>query len=101
MSIQFEHCHEGTLRNFHLTYLAHTLLTLLLFFQQLPLSGDVTSVALGGYVFTDLAHCLSGNDLCTYGSLDCNVKLLAGDEFLELFADFSAELIGVVLMDES
>ena len=45
--IKLQYAHEGFLWNFHIAYLTHALLTFLLLFQQLFLTGDITAVALG------------------------------------------------------
>ena len=80
--------------------MAHPLLALLLFLEELALAGDVAAVALRRHVLADLAHCLAGDDFRADGCLDGNVELLARNEFLELQADLPAEIIRVVLVDE-
>ena len=61
--IQFQHAHKGFLRNLHVSYLAHPLLTFLLLLQQLLLSGNIAAVALGEDVFAHRADGFSGDNL--------------------------------------
>ena len=44
--VKFEDGHKGALRNFDSTDLTHSLLTLLLFLEELSLTRDVTTVTL-------------------------------------------------------
>ena len=91
--IQLKHSHEGGLGHFDIADLAHALLALLLLLQQLALTGDVSSVALGKHVLTHGLYGLSGDNLCPDGGLDRYLKLLARDELLELLADTTAEVV--------
>ena len=97
--IQFQHGHKGGLRHFDCADLAHSLLALLLLFEQLSLSCDVTAVTLGCHVLADGLDGLAGDDLGTYSGLDGDVELLTRDEFLEFFADFASEIVGVIHVD--
>ena len=92
--IQLKHSHEGGLGHFDIADLAHALLALLLLLQQLALTGDVTSVALGQHVLAHGLYGLTGNDLGSDGGLYRYLELLSGNQFLELLADTSAEVIG-------
>ena len=83
-----------------ITYLTHTLLSLLLFLQKLSLSSHVTAVALGSHILTHLADSFPGNDFRSDRSLDGDIELLTRDQVLELQAYLSAEIIGTVLMDK-
>ena len=46
----FQHCHESGLRDGNFTNLLHFFLPFLLFFPEFTLSGDVSTVTLGGYI---------------------------------------------------
>ena len=81
--IELKNCHEGTLRNFDSSDLSHSLLSLLLLFEKLSLSGDVTTITLCGHVLADSLHSLTCDDLCSDSRLDGDVELLARDELLE------------------
>ena len=98
--VHLEHCKECRLGHLHITNLAHTFLTLLLLLQQLTLTADITTITLGSHILTHLTHSLSGNNLCTNGRLNGNIKLLAGDELFEFLAHLATEVIGVVGEDE-
>ena len=98
--IQLEYCHEGGLGNFHLADLAHALLAGLLLLEQLALTGDVAAVAFSRHVLAHLAHGFARDDLGADGGLDGDVELLARDQLLELLANLTAELVGVVLVNE-
>src|SRR5699024_2936234 len=74
--------------------LAHPLLSFLLFFQQLSLTGNITAVTLGKYIFPQRLYCLSGNDLASDCRLNRNLKKLSWDFFFQLFAHLSASVIG-------
>ena len=91
--IQLKHSHEGGLGHFDIADLAHALLALLLLLQQLALTGDVSSVALGKHVLAHGLYGLSGDNLGPDGGLDRYLKLLARDELLELLADTTAEVV--------
>ena len=98
--IQLENCHEGTLRNFYSTDLAHPLLTLLLLLKKFSLTADITTITLRSNILAHGLDCLTGNDLCSYRCLDGDIELLAWDKFLELFAHLASEIICMVCMDK-
>ena len=98
MSIKLQDCHERTLRHLHSTYLAHSLLTLLLLLEQLALTGDVTAVALGRHILAYSLDRLPGDYFRAYGRLDSYVELLPRDKLLQFLADFPAEIIRMVLV---
>ena len=100
MLIEFEHCHKCALRHLHGSYLAHSLLALLLLFEQFALTRDITSITLGCNILANLLNCLTGNDFGAYCSLNRNIELLARDEVLQLDTHLAAEIIGIVLVDE-
>src|SRR5690348_9447971 len=74
-----EHRDEGLLRNLHGTHHLHALLALLLLLQQLPLTGDVTAVALGEDVLADGADGLAGDHAGADGGLDRYLEGLPRD----------------------
>src|SRR5581483_9905532 len=75
---------EGFLRNLHGTHHLHPLLAFLLLLQQLPLTGDVTAVALGEDVLADGADGLAGDDPGADGGLHRHLEVLPRDQLLEL-----------------
>ncbi len=75
--IQLQYAHKCFLRNLHVSYLAHPLLTFLLFLQKFSLPADVTAVALGKHVFSHSLYRLSCNDLTSDRRLDRNFEAAA------------------------
>ena len=88
------------MRNFHVTYLLHALLPFLLFFEQLALTGDVPTVALGRYIFPDCLYSLPGNNLGPDRRLYGDIELLSGDQFFQLLTHPASERLCVVGMGE-
>lgn len=91
--IQFQHAHKGFLRNLHVSYLAHPLLTFLLLLQQLLLSGNIAAVALGEDVFAHRADGFSGDNLRSDSRLDRDFEELPRNLFFELLAHLSSALV--------
>ena len=85
--VQLENCHKGFGGQLHSTQGTHFLLAFLLLLQQLLLSGDVAAVALGQHVLSHGLDGLPGDDLAADGCLDRDLKQLAGNVLLQLFAD--------------
>ena len=98
--VKFENRHKGALRNLNGTDLSHSLLTLLLFFEELSLTRDVTTVTLCGNVLADSLYSLTSNDLRSDSRLDSDVELLPWDKFLELLAHLASEVVCMVSMDQ-
>ena len=94
--IQFQNSHEGGLGHFHIAYLAHTLLALLLLLQQLALTGDISSVALCQHILAHGLDRLAGDDLGPDGGLNGYLELLTRNQVLKLLAYTPAEIIGPV-----
>ena len=94
--IQLKHSHEGGLGHFDIADLAHALLALLLLLQQLALTGDVSSVALGKHVLAHGLDGLTGDNLGPDGGLNGYLELLTGNQVLKLLAYTPAEIIGPV-----
>ena len=95
---QLEHRHKRLGRDLHRAQLAHSLFALLLLFQQLLLTRDVTAVALGKHV---LAHCLDRltcNDLGTDRGLDRDLEQLTRDVLLESFRDLTRSGVRLFLV---
>ena len=98
--VKFEDCEESFLRHFYRTDLLHAFLALLLFLEQLALSGNIAAVTLGRHVLTNGLDSLTRNDFCPDGSLDGYVELLARNKFLEFLAHAAPERKGIVGMGE-
>ena len=79
------------MRNLYLTELAHLLFTFFLFFQQLTLPADVTTVTFGGNVLPQCGNRLPGNDLRPDGGLNGNGKLLTWQQFLKALTDLTSK----------
>ena len=97
-SVKFQHSQESFLRHLYVANLLHSLLSLLLFLEQLTLSAHIATIALGQHVLAHLLHRLASHNLGTYGSLDGNVKLLSGKQFLEFLAHATTEIHGIIHM---
>src|SRR5690606_5898138 len=84
---------KSLLRHFHISYLAHTLLTFLLFFQKLTLTADVATIAFGSNIFSHGRNIFSRNNFSTYCCLYCNLKLLPWQQLLQFLAKFAAKFL--------
>ncbi len=100
LSVEFEDGEEGLLGNLYPAYLLHTFFALLLLLEELALSGDIATIALGSDILADGFDSFARDHLSADSSLDGDIELLARDEFLELFTHPSAELHRVVGMSE-
>ena len=98
--VKFKNCQESLLRHLDIADLLHALLSSLLFLKQLALAADITTIALGCHILTNLLHRLAGNNLSTDGSLNGNIKLLAGNELFQLLARPAAKGDGIILMSQ-
>ena len=94
--VEFQDSEEGFLRHLHVADFLHLLLTALLFFEEFALTAHVTSIAFCGNVFAQLLHRFAGNDFCTDGGLNRDVKLLTGEKFFEFFAHATSKIDRVV-----
>src|SRR5258708_7035174 len=72
------------LRNVHTPDSLHALLTFFLFFEELSLTGNVATVALGENVLTNGGDRFAGDDLRPNRRLDRDFKHLPGDQLLHL-----------------
>src|SRR5690349_9080385 len=82
---ELEHGQERLLGHPDTAHLLHTLLALLLSFQQLALAADVAAVALGDHILAVGLDRLAGDDAAADRRLDGHVVLLAGDLLAQLF----------------
>lgn len=94
--IKLQYSEEGFLRHFNVADLFHALLASFLLFEQFSLSADITAVAFRRYILSHLLYSFTGDNLCAYGCLNGDVKLLAWQKFLQLLAHTSAEVYRVV-----
>ena len=88
------------MRHLHVTDFLHLLLTALLLFEKFALTADVTTITFGSHVLTQLLYGFACNDFRSNGGLDSDVKLLAWEQFFELFAHATTEVDGVVHVRE-
>src|SRR5262249_30770941 len=61
----FQHCQKGFLRYVHFADALHSLLAFLLFFQELAFARDISTVALGEYIFADSGNGFARDDPMT------------------------------------
>src|SRR5262245_44394043 len=80
-----EHCEERFLRDFDGADPLHALLAFFLLFEQLPLPGDVATVALGKHVLSHRSDGFAGNDVTADGGLNGDFEHLARDQLLQPF----------------
>ncbi len=62
-------------------------------FEEFPFTGDVSTITLGGYVFTHGGERLAGNYLGTDGRLNGDHELLTGQELAELLTHAPAYVL--------
>src|SRR5690606_32026401 len=98
--IQLQYSHKCRLRDLYVTYLAHSLLSFLLFLKKLAFTRDIASVTLGGNIFTHGFYRFPGNDLGSDRGLDNDLDLRARDRLAQLFTDLFPEVIGVGTVDQ-
>ena len=98
--IQFQNTHEGFLRDLYITDLTHSLLTFLLFFQKLLLTGNIAAVTFCKHIFSHGSDRLSGNDLASYSRLDWNLEQMTRNLIFELLAHLPSALISGILMHD-
>src|SRR3546814_21074399 len=98
--IQFQHRHEGRLRDFPVADLAHALLPFLLFLQQLTFTGDIATITLRRYVLALGTDVLAGDDFRTDGGLDGYFKLFPRPQLFEFLAFFFADFVRVATVAE-
>ena len=98
--VQLEHGHKGLGGDLDRAQGAHLLLALLLFLQQLFLSGDVAAIALGQNVLAHGLDGLPGDDLAADGGLDGDLEELAGDVLLQLLAQPSRPGVSLILVGD-
>ena len=92
--IQFQHTHEGLLRNLHVPHLAHPLLSFFLLLQKLLLAADIAAIALGQHIFSHGFDSLPRDDLAAYSRLNRDLKQMSWNFILQLLAHLPAPLIG-------
>ena len=80
--VNFKNGHKSFLRYFNISHLTHTLLTLLLLFQQFTLTRNITTITFRQHVFPDSADIFSGHDLLTNGRLYGDLEHLTWDQLL-------------------
>src|SRR5664280_64058 len=91
--IKFQNCQECLLRNFHISYLSHSLFPFFLFFQKFPFSCYITSIALCRHIFSYSLNCFAGNNFSSNSCLYCNIELLTGYQLFQLNAHLTSKLI--------
>ena len=98
--VQLEDGHERLGGHLDRSQLAHLLLAFLLLLEELLLSRDIAAVALGKHVLAERFYRFAGDDLGADGGLNRDLKELAGDVVLKLFADTSCAGVGSVGMHD-
>ena len=78
----------------------HALLTGLLLFEQLALTGDIAAVALGEHVLAQGANVLAGDDARTDCGLNWNLELLTRNQATQLLGHHHAVAVGLVAVHD-
>ena len=84
--IKLQDRHKCLLWYLHIAHLSHSLLSFLLLFKELSLSGYISAVALGKDILSHGLDCLAGYYLAAYGRLDRDLEQMSRDLILELLA---------------
>src|SRR3989338_3348700 len=98
--VNLQDCEERFLGDLDIPDPLHPFFTLFLFLKQLPFTGDVPPVALGGHVFPQRLDRLAGDDPSPDRRLDRHLVLLAGDDSPQLGGDLASPLIGLFPVDD-
>src|SRR6201999_2801875 len=85
---------EGLLRDIDLADPLHALLALFLLVEELALTADVATVALGDDVLADGGDGGAGDDLGADGGLNGDLEHLPWDELAHLFHEHLAAVVG-------
>ena len=72
--IQFENAHKRLLWYLYVTNLSHSLLSFLLFFKKLLLTGNITAVTFRKYVFANSFYGFTSDNLASDGCLNWNLE---------------------------
>src|SRR5271154_3409795 len=94
----FQHGEESFLGNVHAADALHALLAFLLFFEEFPLSRNVSAVALCDHVFANRADRFAPNHAAADGGLDRHLEHLARDQFAETADEIVAAVVGLLAM---
>ena len=95
-----EHGEEGLLRDLHRADPLHPALALLLLLEQLPLPGDVATVAFGQHVLAHRPHGFARHHVRSDGGLDGHLEHLARDELAQPAHQRPAERLRVLPVDD-
>src|SRR5271157_454371 len=79
-----ENRQKSVLGNLDVPHLFHTLLALLLLFEQFPFSCNVSAVTLCGHILAQGRDRLAGDHTAANGRLDGNLELVPDDSALQL-----------------
>lgn len=90
--VELEDSKEGFLRDFNASNLLHAFFPFFLSLEQLPLSGDITTVAFRSYIFSHGLYSGTRDDSCSDSGLDGNFEELTWDFFFQ----FSSERLAAI-----
>ena len=97
---KLEHRHKCLGRHLDATKLTHLLLTFLLLFKQLLLTGNVTAVALCKNVLAECLYGLAGDDTRSDSRLDRDLEELTRNVILESFRNLTRTGISLFLVND-
>src|SRR6188474_983920 len=98
--VHAEHREERFLRDLHRPDPLHPLLSLFLLLEQLPLPGDIATVALGKDVLAHRSDGFTGDDVTADRRLDRDLEHLARDQLLEALGQIAPDRLGLIAMDD-
>src|SRR6218665_342088 len=91
--VQFQNGHKCFLRNLYVSNLTHTFFTFFLFLEKFTLTGNISTITFGSYVFSQGFDGFTSDDFSTNRSLNRNVELLSWNWFTQFLGNFLSELI--------
>ncbi|CSF95185.1 Uncharacterised protein [Shigella sonnei] len=91
---------ERFLRQLDVTDLLHAFLTFFLLLQQLFLTADIAAITFSQYVFTQLFHGGSRNNVRTNRCLNGDIKLLAWDQIFHLLHQLATAVLRIITVGD-
>ena len=101
VSTQLQHFQERLFGHLHPAYVLHFLLALFLLFQQLALTGDIASVALGQNILASGRNILPGHDAAADSRLKRYTEKLARNDFLKLGYHRLADIVSLIRRNDT
>src|SRR2546429_3983565 len=101
ISVDFEYGQKGFLRNVDPAHTLHPLLSFLLFFQELSLARDISSITFGNDVLFHGPYRFTSNDLASDGGLYGDFEELARNQLFHLLNERAAAGVSLISMNNN